>query len=145
MLKFPVSVAQQTELLTRMRSLHVCERDIKETYSKPCAVNLTHIPSGIRVRSAREHTQGLNRYHVRQLLLEELEARAHGKTRHVVRAAKLREEKERRDHKKAAHNSHSPMKAAKKFGRKLIDHLSSTHLFDAHGEAMSAYFLRPLP
>ena len=72
-------------------------------------VTLLHRPTGIRVRCQRERSQGINRFIARRLLVEELEARAHGKTRHEVKAEHLREEKERR---RGSRKKTAPMAAA---------------------------------
>ena len=108
MLRFPVSDQKQADLIDRMRQLRLAEGEIEESYFKASSpggqkanktltgVNLIHRPSGVRVRCQRERSQGINRFLARRLLVEELEARQNGKTRHVVKAERLREEKERR-------------------------------------------------
>ena len=127
-----------------MLQLRLVEGEIEESYFKASGpggqktnktltgVNLLHRPTGIRVRCQRERSQGINRFIARRLLVEELEARTHGKTRHEVKAEQLREEKDRRrgSRKKPAV---IPGKAASTFG----------DVFDI-ARAMNAYYLRPL-
>ena len=144
MLRFPVSVQKQEDLNGRMRQLRLVEGEIEESYFKASGpggqktnktgsgVNLLHRPTGIRVRCQRERSQGINRFLARRLLVEELEARVHGKTRHEVKAGQLREEKDRRrgSRKKPAVSVAEPASA-----------LGS--VFDI-ARAMNAYYLRPL-
>ena len=108
MLRFPVSEQKQADLNERMRQLRLAEGEIEESYFKASSpggqkanktltgVNLMHRPTGVRVRCQRERSQGINRFLARRLLVEELEARQHGKTRHSAKAEKLRAEKDRR-------------------------------------------------
>ena len=148
MLRFPVSTPKQEELAGRMRALRLGEHEIDETYLRGNAVALLHRPTGVRVRCARERSQGLNRFLARRLLVEELEARRSGKTRHEVKAEKLREEKERRQRhhghnqhhgsakSPAAHPSHAFLP-----GAAAADEAACFADFTA---AMGAYYLRPL-
>lgn len=132
MVKFPVSAQKQAELAERMRALQLAERDLEENHLRANAVALHHRPTGVRVRCGSERSQALNRFLVRRLLVEELEARLHGKTRHSVKAERLREEKaqrERRGSRPAPGISHDP--------------LGGAHLFDPNGAMASVYFLRP--
>ena len=146
MLRFPVSTQKQVELNERMRHLQLGEGEIEESYFRASGpggqktnktlsgVTLLHRPTGIRVRCQRERSQGINRFIARRLLVEELEARLRGKTRHEVKAANLREEKERR---RGSRKKTAPMAAAV--------HPSSVMPsgFDI-ARAMAAYYLRPL-
>ena len=91
-------------------------------------MTLLHRPSGIRVRCQRERSQGINRFLARRLLVEELEARQTGRTRHEVKAEKLREEKDRR----CGSRKNRPAPPAK-----------PSLGFD-FAKAMAAYYLRPL-
>lgn len=142
MLRFPVSTQKQADLNERMRHLQLDEGSIDETYFKSSAggqssskalsgVSLLHRPTGIRVKCQRERSQGINRFLARRLLVEELEARLHGKTRHEVKAEKLREEKDRR---RGSRKKHAAETAS-----------SGVHetVFDL-ARAMNAYYLRPL-
>ena len=145
MLRFPVSCQKQEDLNGRMQKLRLVEGELDESYFKASGpggqktnktltgVSLLHRPSGIRVRCQRERSQGINRFIARRLLVEELEARVHGKTRHEVKAEQLREEKDRRrgSRKKQPVTAHSEPASA----------LGS--VFDI-ARAMNAYYLRPL-
>ena len=140
MLRFPVSVQKQDELNGRMRQLHLTEGEIQETYFRvsgpggqktnktASGVTLLHRATGIRVRCQRERSQGINRFIARRLLVEELEARRDGKTRHEAKAVRLHEEKERRN------GSRKNRPAAPG---------ATPGTFDL-ARAMAAYYLRPL-
>ncbi len=146
MLRFPVSDQKQADLIDRMRQLRLAEGEIEESYFKASSpggqkanktltgVNLIHRPSGVRVRCQRERSQGINRFLARRLLVEEMEARQNGKTRHIVKAEQLREKKEKRRpgsrKRPTTHGAGSfiPMPDA---------------VFDL-AKAMAAYYLRPL-
>lgn len=132
MVKFPVSAQKQAELAERMRALQLAERDLEENYLRANAVALLHRPTGVRVRCNRERSQALNRFLVRCLLVDELEARLHGKTRHAVKAERLREEKIQRERRGRRPASAIPQ-----------DPLGGAHLFDPNGALAAAYFLRP--
>ena len=148
MLRFPVSVQKQTDLNERMQKLQLVEGEIEESYFKAAGpggqktnktltgVTLLHRPSGVRVRCQRERSQGINRFIARRLLVEELEARRHGKTRHEVKAAHLREEKDRR---RGSRKKTAPLAAVSPPATGL-----PASVFDL-AKAMSAYYLRPLP
>jgi hypothetical protein len=146
MLRFPVSTPKQEELAGRMRALRLGEHEIDETYLRGNAVALLHRPTGVRVRCGRERSQGLNRFLARRLLVDELEARRAGKTRHEVKAEKLREEKERRQRHHGHHGSSSKPSAAHPShafipGAAAADEAACFADFTA---AMGAYYLRPL-
>ncbi len=146
MLRFPVSTQKQAELNERMRHLQLGEGEIEESYFRASGpggqktnktlsgVTLLHRPTGIRVRCQRERSQGINRFIARRLLVEELEARVHGKTRHEVKAEHLREEKDRR---RGSRKKTAPMAAA-------VHPSSATPSGFDLARAMTAYYLRPL-
>ncbi len=140
MLKFPVSPEQQSELQARMHAMNVQEGDLKEDF-RANGIDLVHMPTGIRIRCGKEHSQGLNRFFARLWLLEELEARQHGKTRHDMKAEKIRGDKDRRHGGKQRRDG---LPDGKKTGAESIDTLGGAHLFDANGSAIGAYFLRML-
>ena len=70
----------------------------------------------------------------RRLLVEELEARRHGKTRHEVKAEHLREEKDRR---RGSRKKTAPIAAS-------VQPASVTPSGFDLARAMTAYYLRPL-
>lgn len=76
-----------------MAAVACCEKDIQETFLRRGGVVVEHRLTGIRIRCCRERSQGLNRFFARRLLVEELEAKSQNKTRHEVKAEKIREEK----------------------------------------------------
>jgi protein subunit release factor B len=93
---FPVSAKKAKLLSVRMQALKCSERDLHENYFRGSGVELFHLPSGVRIRCSQARSQALNRFLARRLLLDELEARLQNKTRHEVKAEKMREEKGRR-------------------------------------------------
>lgn len=145
MLRFPVTPQKQEELLRRMQALSLAESQLVEEYFRAGGgmngVHLLHKPTGIRVRCGRERSQGLNRFCARRILLEELEARQNGQTRHEAKAEKLREEKHRRQHHHRGHGAaHPPHPWAKGTTRIPGD---ATPTFAEFISRMEAYTLRP--
>src|SRR5450631_367159 len=140
MLRFPVSPQKQDELLRRMQFLQILEHQLEEGYFHAGdgmhGVHLIHKPTGIRVRCGRERSQGMNRFYARRLLIEEIEARQNGRTRHEVKAEKLRDEKQRRRHHPSALPRQPP----------LIQRIAgdTAPSFADFMRRMSAYTLRPL-
>ena len=130
-----------------MHRLQLGEGEIEESYFRAsgpggqkinktlCGVTLLHRPTGIRVRCQRERSQGINRFIARRLLVEELEARLRGKTRHEVKAEHLREEKDRR---RGSRRKPIPARVAPAQSAS-----ASPSGFDL-ARAMAAYYLRPL-
>jgi peptide chain release factor len=92
---FPVSEKKAKALRDRLTALRCSEGDIEETFFRRSGVELRHRPSGIRIRCSERRCQSLNRFLARRLLADELEARLQGKTRHIVKAQKIRELKGR--------------------------------------------------
>lgn len=104
-LSFPVTAAKVNHLYERMEQLELSEDDLQESFYSgqgkggqkrsrtASGVALIHKASGLRVRCQRERGQSINRFLARRMLVEELEARKLGKTRHEVKADKLREQK----------------------------------------------------
>ena len=153
MLRFPVSVHKQEDLNERMQRLQLVEGVLEESYFKASGpggqktnktltgVTLLHRPTGIRVRCQRERSQGINRFIARRLLVEELEARQHGKTRHEAKAQQLRATKDRRrgSRKKPVTVATPPTESP----TLLVGMPRTESCFDL-ATAMNAYFLRPL-
>ena len=158
MLRFPVSEQKQANLNERMRKLSLSETEIEESYFKAAGpggqktnktltgVTLLHRPSGVRVRCQRERSQGINRFIARRLLVEELEARCHGKTRHAVKAETLRAEKDRRrlGSRKRTTQIVVPVANDALPAEREMRPEKAPSMFDL-ARAMSAYYLRPLP
>jgi protein subunit release factor B len=92
---FPVSAKKAKALRERLTALRCSEGDIEEVFFRGSGVELRHRPSGVRVRCFERRSQALNRFLARRLLADELEARLHNKTRHIVKAEKIRESKGR--------------------------------------------------
>ncbi len=141
--RFPVSPQKQDELLRRMAALSVVEPQLAEDYFRALGgmngVHLLHKPSGIRVRCGREPSQGMNRYFARRLLMEELEARRQGQTRHEAKAEKLREEKLRRRH--HHHGGNAPAAKPSPWSGSRIPG-DATPTFAEYVARMDAYTLR---
>jgi peptide chain release factor len=88
---FPVSEKKAKALRERLIALRCSEGDIEEHFIQRTGVELRHRPSGIRIRCSESRRQSLNRFLARRLLADELEARLQNKTRHIVKAEKIRE------------------------------------------------------
>ena len=157
MLRFPVSGQKQEDLSGRMLRLQLVEGQIEESYFKASGpggqktnktltgVTLLHRPTGIRVRCQRERSQGINRFIARRLLVEELEARTQGKTRHEAKAERLRSEKEKRrgSRKRTGELSTAGSVVPTESSTLMRRESTSGSTFDL-AAAMNAYFLRPL-
>ncbi len=105
-------------------------------------VSLLHVPTQVRIRCQRERSQGINRFLARRLLVEELEARQRGLTRHSAKAERLHEEKERKHRsskKQPSANGQNGQQSANSY--RPAEAKPST--FDL-ARAMAAYYLRPL-
>jgi peptide chain release factor len=87
---FPVSEKKAKALRERLIALRCPEGDIEENFLRRSGVELRHRPTGIRVRCCERRCQAPNRFLARRLLAEELEARLRNKTRHIVKADKIR-------------------------------------------------------
>jgi protein subunit release factor B len=92
-LSFPVSEKKARALRERFTALGCLERDIEETFFGRSGVQLRHRPTAIQIRCSEQRCQALNRFLVRRTLADELEARRQNKTRHIVKAEKIRESK----------------------------------------------------
>jgi peptide chain release factor len=97
-LAFPVSEKKAKALRDRLTALACSDSDIVERFVGRTGVDLLHRPTGVRVRSSGRGSQSLNRFLARRLLADELEARLAGKTRHIVKAEKIRLQKGKETH-----------------------------------------------
>jgi len=87
--RFPVTPAKQADLEHRMQAVGLCEHDLDERFfqsaARPkagrCGVHLRHRTLPLEVKCQKAASQGLNRFHARRQLVEELEARSRGTTR----------------------------------------------------------------
>ena len=95
---FPVSERKAKALRDRLTALACKEPDIEERFIGRTGVELLHRRTGVRVRSSGRGGQSLNRFLARRLLADELEARLQNKTRHILKAEKIREQKNKTDH-----------------------------------------------
>lgn len=107
--RFPVTPAKQQDLENRLAQHGVREQDLQESFfhgtgrikSGKKGVVLRHPALGIEVRCQKASSQALNRFHARRWLVEEIEARAQGKTRAQVMAERRREAALRKQRKPA--------------------------------------------
>ena len=90
---FPVSERKAKALRERLDALRCSESDLEENFFQGSGVALRHLPTGIRIRCSQQRCQALNRFLARRLLADELEARLQDKSRHEVKAEKIREAK----------------------------------------------------
>jgi peptide chain release factor len=95
---FPVSEKKAKALRDRLTALACTESEIDERFIGRTGVELLHRPTGVRVRSSGRGSQSLNRFLARRLLADELEARLQRKTRHIVKAEKIRVQKGKENH-----------------------------------------------
>ena len=130
---FPVSERKAKALEQRMAAVACFEKDIEETFLRHGGVVIQHRLTRIRVKCCRERSQGLNRFFARRLLVDELEAKRQDKTRHQLKAEKIREERGRSSRTKLADIlpqvrlpgqdfEHQPR--VSKALQRLLDHLS---------------------
>jgi peptide chain release factor len=107
--QFPVSMDKAEQLLQYMAKLGVQEADLKESFVRSgghggqnvnktsTCVMITHLPTGIQVKSQSTRQQGLNRFIARRLLLEKIEAMRKGEADvHRAEHEKIRRQKRRR-------------------------------------------------
>jgi peptide chain release factor len=90
---FPVSERKARALRERLDALRCSERDLEETFFRRSGVDLRHRPTGVRIRCSEQSCQALNRFLARRMLADELEARLQKKTRHEVKAERIRKAK----------------------------------------------------
>jgi len=106
---FPVSPEKEAALLARLESLGIHEEDLQESFVRSggkggqnvnkvatCVV-LMHAPTGMAVKCQAGRSQGMNRYHARQMLADKVEQERLGsESREAQRVAKIRRQKRRR-------------------------------------------------
>jgi peptide chain release factor len=80
-------------LRERLDALRCSEKDLEETFFRRSGVDLRHRPTGVRIRCSAQSCQALNRFLARRMLADELEARLQKKTRHEIKAERIREAK----------------------------------------------------
>jgi hypothetical protein len=90
---FPVSERKARVLRERLDALRCSEKDLEETFFRRFGVELRHRPTGVRIRCSEQTCQALNRFLARRMLADELEARLQKKTRHEVKAERIRKAK----------------------------------------------------
>jgi protein subunit release factor B len=90
MSKFGVSPEKERALEARLRTLHIHEQDLEETFIRSSGpggqhvnktstcVRLVHRPSGLSVKVQSSRSQGLNRFLARRLLADRLEQQLRG-------------------------------------------------------------------
>ncbi len=106
---FGVTQKKQDELVARMATLGLREKDLDEKYVRSSGpggqkvnktsscVLLTHTPTAIQVKMQKERSQPLNRYHARKRLCELIEEERLGKkSPTALKAEKIRKQKQRR-------------------------------------------------
>jgi len=108
-LSFPVSSKKNESLKRAMARLGIHAADLIETFVRSggpggqnvnkvstCVV-LKHKPSGLLVKCQRDRSQVMNRYYARQILVEKLDKKIHGKqSAEAKRIAKLKRQKRKR-------------------------------------------------
>ncbi|MDH7598311.1 MAG: peptide chain release factor-like protein [Sedimentisphaerales bacterium] len=113
--RFGVTQQKARLLAERMALLGICEQDLDEQFvrssgpggqhlnkTSTCVV-LTHLPTGIIVKSQQARSQALNRYYARKRLCELIEARLLGKeSPQALKADKIRRQKDRRRRRRMA-------------------------------------------
>ena len=106
---FPVSEAKQQALIKRMTDCGLKEDDLEEHFIRSqgaggqhvnktsTCVELTHAPTGNKVKCSKSRSQGLNRYYARKIMCEILENAELGKqSPQALKEAKIRKQKQRR-------------------------------------------------
>ena len=109
MSKFGVSPENERALEARLRTLHIHEEDLEETFIRSSGpggqhvnktstcVRLVHRPSGLSVKVQSSRSQGLNRFLARRLLADRLEQQLRGaESPQEQQRDKIRRQKQRR-------------------------------------------------
>jgi len=105
-------------LRKRMESLGILENDLSESFilsskkggqnvnKNSTCVQLKHLPSGLEVKSQGSRSQEENRYYARKILCEKMEVLLLGKkSPKLLKAAKIKKQKKRREKKSQAKHS----------------------------------------
>ncbi len=105
-------------LRKRMESLGILEDDLSESFilsskkggqnvnKNSTCVQLKHLPSGLEVKSQGSRSQEENRYYARKILCEKMEVVLLGKkSPKLLKAAKIKKQKKRREKKSQAKHS----------------------------------------
>ena len=128
----PAQLEKWKALSARLRALGVVEADLREQFIRArgpggqnvnkvatCVV-LTHPPSGISVRCQTARSQGLNRYHARVRLADEIEAQRLGeeskKQQEIEKIRRQKRKRRKRAEEKAAKIRRSEVKATRRRG-----------------------------
>jgi protein subunit release factor B len=109
MSKFGVSPEKERALEARLRTLHIHEEDLEETFVRSSGpggqhvnktstcVRLVHHPTGLSVKVQSSRSQGLNRFLARRLLADRLEQQLRGAASpQALQRDKIRRQKQRR-------------------------------------------------
>jgi protein subunit release factor B len=109
MSKFGVSAEKERALDARLRSLHIHEEDLEETFIRSSGpggqhvnktstcVRLVHRLTGLSVKVQSSRSQGLNRFLARRLLADHVEQQLRGvESPHAQQRDKIRRQKQRR-------------------------------------------------
>jgi protein subunit release factor B len=109
MSKFGVSPEKEHALEARLRTLHIHEEDLEETFMRSSGpggqhvnktstcVRLLHRPTGLSVKVQNSRSQGLNRFLARRLLADRLEQHLRGEASlQALKHDKIRRQKQRR-------------------------------------------------
>ncbi len=106
---FTVSPLKEKELIKKMETLNIYEKDIKESFVRSgkkggqhvnktsTCVYLKHIPTGIEVKCQEERSQSLNRYKARVILIKKIDQLIKGReSEEIQRIEKIQRQKRKR-------------------------------------------------
>lgn len=99
---------KELELRKLMRRLKIYHKDIKEQFVRSsgpggqnvnkvstCVV-LQHVPTGLTVKSQKERSQALNRYHAKYLLVQKIQKLYHDQKVHEIQSYEKRRRQNRK-------------------------------------------------